>query len=144
MSTLQLRLYSLGCVFNTLDLARRISEITRRHWFTWKLNTKWIITKITLSWALKEFVTRIHAFSHWGRVTHICVNKLTIIGLNNGLSPGRHQAIIWTNAGALLIGPIGTDYNENFINSNFIHFHSRNSILVCLTNGVHFFLGLNV
>ena len=31
--------------------------------------------------------------SHWGRGTHICVNKLTIIGSDNGLSPGRCQAI---------------------------------------------------
>ena len=30
----------------------------------------------------------------WGRVTHICVRKLTIIGSDNGLSPGRRQAII--------------------------------------------------
>ena len=36
-------------------------------------------------------------------MTHICISKLTIIGLNNGLSPGRCQAIIWTNAGILLI-----------------------------------------
>ena len=32
--------------------------------------------------------------SHWGRVTHICVGNLTIIGSDNGLSPGRRQAII--------------------------------------------------
>ena len=31
---------------------------------------------------------------HWGRVTHICVSNLTIIGSDNGLSPGRRQAII--------------------------------------------------
>ena len=37
--------------------------------------------------------------THWGRVTHICVDKLSIIGSDNGLSPGRHQAIIWSNAG---------------------------------------------
>ena len=43
--------------------------------------------------------------THWGRVTHICVGKLTIIGSGNGLSPGRRQAIIWTNAGILLIEP---------------------------------------
>ena len=43
--------------------------------------------------------------THWDRVTHICVGKLTIIGSDNGLSPGRRQAIIWTNAGILLIGP---------------------------------------
>ena len=45
--------------------------------------------------------------NHWGWVTHICVNKLTIICSDNGLSPGPHQAIIWTNAGILLIGPVG-------------------------------------
>ena len=49
--------------------------------------------------------------THWGRVTHICVGKLTIIDSDNGLSPGRHQAIIWTNAGILLIGPLGTNFN---------------------------------
>ena len=31
--------------------------------------------------------------THWGRVTHICVGKLSIIGSDNGLSPGRRQAI---------------------------------------------------
>ena len=46
--------------------------------------------------------------THWGRVRHICIGKLTIIGSDNGLSPGRRQAIIWTNAGILLIGPLGT------------------------------------
>ena len=50
--------------------------------------------------------------THWGRVTHICVNKLTIIVSDNGLSPGRRQAIIWTNAGIILIGPLGTNFNE--------------------------------
>ena len=50
--------------------------------------------------------------THWGRVMHICVSKLTIIGSDNGLSPGRHQAIIWTNAGILLIGPLGTNFSE--------------------------------
>ena len=50
--------------------------------------------------------------THWGRVTHICVGKLTIIGSDNGLSPGRRQAIIWTNDGILLIGPLGTNFNE--------------------------------
>ena len=53
--------------------------------------------------------------THWGRVTHICVVKLTIIGSDNGLSPGRRQAIIWTNAGILLIGPLGTNFSEILI-----------------------------
>ena len=53
--------------------------------------------------------------THWGRVTHICVGKLTIIGSDNGLSPDRRQAIIWTNAGILLIGPTGTNFSEILI-----------------------------
>ena len=48
-------------------------------------------------------------------MTHICVGKLTIIGSNNGLSPGRRQAIILTNAGILLIGPLGTKFSEILI-----------------------------
>ena len=57
----------------------------------------------------------IDALTHWGRVTHICVGKLTIIGSDNGLSPGRRQAIIWTNVGILLIGPLGTNFSEMLI-----------------------------
>ena len=52
---------------------------------------------------------------HWGRVTHICVSKLTIIGSDNGLSPGRRQAIIWTNARTFLIGHLETNFNEIFV-----------------------------
>ena len=54
-------------------------------------------------------------FTHWGRVTHICVGKLTIIGSDNGLSLVRRQAIIWTNAGLLSIGPLRTYFSENLI-----------------------------
>ena len=53
--------------------------------------------------------------THWGRVTHICVGNLTIIGSDNGLSPGRRQAIIWTNAWILLIGPSATNFSEILI-----------------------------
>ena len=48
-------------------------------------------------------------------MTHICISKLTIIGLDNGLSPGWCQAIIWTNTGILLIEPLGTNVNEILI-----------------------------
>ena len=40
--------------------------------------------------------------THLGRMTHICVANLTIIRSDNGLSPGRRQTIIWTNAGMKL------------------------------------------
>ena len=57
----------------------------------------------------------LNVLTHWGRVTHIWVSRLTITGSVNGLLPGRRQAIIWTNAGILLIGPIGTNFSENLI-----------------------------
>ena len=60
-------------------------------------------------------ITLPNELTHWARVTHICVGKLTIIGSDNGLSPERRQAIIWTNAGILLIGPLGTNCSEILI-----------------------------
>ena len=56
--------------------------------------------------------------THWGRVTHICVSKLYILGSDNGLPPGRRQAIISTNAGILLIWPLGTNFSEILIEIN--------------------------
>ena len=38
-----------------------------------------------------------------------------MIGSDNGFSPGRRQAIIWTNAGILLIGTLGTNFSEILI-----------------------------
>ena len=66
-------------------------------------------------WFKKTWRPRDATLTHWGRVTHICVGKLTIIGSDNGLSPQRRQAIIWTNAGILLIGPLGTNLSEILI-----------------------------
>ena len=48
-------------------------------------------------------------------MTCICVSKSTTIGSDNSLSPDRHQAIIWTNIGILLIGPLGTNFSEILI-----------------------------
>ena len=51
-------------------------------------------------------------FTHWGRVTHICVNNINSIGLDNGLATGRRQTIILTNAGMLLTEPLETNFND--------------------------------
>ena len=48
-------------------------------------------------------------------MTHICVGKLTVIGSDNGLSSEWRQAYIWTNAGILLIGTLGTNFSEILI-----------------------------
>ena len=55
------------------------------------------------------------ALTHWGPVTRICIGKLTVIGSDNGLSPGRRQAIFWTNAGILLFGLLGTIFSDILI-----------------------------
>ena len=48
-------------------------------------------------------------------MTDIYVGNFTIIGSDNGLSPGRRQAIICTNAVMLLVGPLGTNFIEILI-----------------------------
>ena len=57
----------------------------------------------------------ISALTHWGWVMDICVSKLTSIGSDNGMSPGQHPVIIWTNDGMLSIGPLGTNFSEILI-----------------------------
>ena len=47
-------------------------------------------------------------------MTRKCVGNLTTSGSDDGLSPDRRQAIIWTNAGILLIGPLWTSFSEIF------------------------------
>ena len=81
--------------------------------------------------------------THWGQVTHICITNLTIIGSDNGLSPGRCQAIFWTSAGILLIGPLGTNFNEILIA---IHKFSFKKMHLKMSSGKWrpFCLGLNV
>ena len=74
---------------------------------------------------------------------HICVGKLTIIDSDNGLSPERRQAIIWTNAGILLIGPLQTKYSEILIK---IQTFLLKKILLKMSSTKYcsFRLGLNV
>ena len=96
-------------------------------WYDWTRSETWSYWSLT----------------HWGWVTHICIGKLTIIGSDNGLSPGRHQAIIWTNAGILLIGPLVTNFSEILIE---IHTFSFKKTHLKISSGKWqpFCLGLNV
>ena len=71
-----------------------------------------IDTGIDLNWRWLMIISVTHWLTHWGRVTHICVIKLIIIGSEIGLSPGRRQAIFWTNDGLLLIRNLGTNFSE--------------------------------
>ena len=79
-------------------------QLNHKQYFNFKLKVHMYKSLITCT--CQYFLT------HWGRVTHICVSKLTIIGSDNGLSPGRRQAIIWTNDGILLIRTFRTHFSE--------------------------------
>ena len=73
--------------------------------------------------------------NHWGRVTHICSNKLTMIGSDNGLSPGWYRAIIWTSARILLIEPLGAKFNEILLEIytfSFMKMHLKMSSVKCV------------
>ena len=76
-------------------------------------------------------------------MTHICVSELPIIGSDNGLSPGRRQAIIWTNAGILLIRTLGINFSEILSE---IHTFSFKKMYLEMSSGKRrpFCLGLNV
>ena len=67
-----------------------------------------IVSQHILLYVISGYIS----LTHWGRVTHICVSKLTTICSDNGLSPDRHQAIIWTNAGILLIRTLETNFSD--------------------------------
>ena len=70
-------------------------------------------------------------------------SDLTIIGSDNRLPPGRRQTIIWTNAGILLIGPLGTNFSE--ILAEIITFSFKKMYFkVSFAKWRPFCLGLNV
>ena len=75
--------------------------------------------KSTLTCTFWTFLCIIWHTTHFNSLrpsdAYICVGNLTVIGFDNGLSPGRCQAIIWTNTGIVLIGPLGTNSSEILI-----------------------------
>ena len=90
-----------------------------------------------------SFCLDLNVLTHWGRVTHICVSKLAIIGSDNGLSPDRRQAIIWTNDGIVLIGTLGTNFSEILIENRIFSF-KKMGLKVSSAKWHPFCLGLNV
>ena len=89
------------------------------------------------------FLVDMKLINSLGRVTHICVCKITIIGSDNDLLPGRRQAIIWTNDGILLIRTLGRNFSQ-FLNE--IHTFSFKKIPLKMSSAKWrpFCLGLNV
>ena len=107
----------------------------------------WSYCSLALSHQYNHLYPKINflrqVLTHWGRVMHICVGKLTIIDSDNGLSPGRGQAIIWTNAGILLIGPLGTNFNEILMGIQIFSFKKMH-LKMSSSKWRLFCLGLNV
>ena len=81
--------------------------------------------------------------THWDRVTHICVSKTTIIGPDNGLLPGRHQAIIWTKAKILSIRTLGTNFGE-ILRKIYTFSFKKMHLKMSSAKWRQFYLGLNV
>ena len=96
-------------------------------------------------WGLRQCHTQNNRWilTHWSRVRHICISKLAIIGSDNGLSPWRRQAIIWINARILLIGPLGTNFSEIYIEILKFSF-KKMRLKVSSAKRRPFCLGLNV
>ena len=80
------------------------------------------------------------SLTQWSRVTHKCVGELTNIVSDYRLSPGRRQAIIWTNGGILLIGILVTNFCEIEIDT----FSFKKMHLIMSAKWRPFCLGLNV
>ena len=101
-------------IFSAYQLTFRLisgNQVLFYEWFGNKLLSKTRNRKTYVgTWC--QYAAMISVLTHWGRVTHICVSRLTITGSDNGLSPGRRQAIIWTNVGILVIRTLGTNFSE--------------------------------
>ena len=105
-----------------------------------KFQAHWIATGLPLNY----YWLRVRdSLTYWGRVTHICVSEIIIIGSDNGLSPSWRQAIIWTNAEILLIGPLGINFSEILIEINTISFNKMH-LKMSSAKWRLFRLGLNV
>ena len=106
------------------------SLMVRSKFFAWKT---WFV----------EYPVMVDPLTHRDRVMHICVSNLTIIGSDNGLSPVRRQAIIWTNAGILSIEPLGTNFSEILIRIQAFSFKKMH-LKMSSAKWRPFCLGLNV
>ena len=52
--------------------------------------------------------------TYWGRVTHLCVSKIVSLGSGYGISPGRCQAIFWTNVFCMVNWTVWEKRSGNF------------------------------
>ena len=125
MDVLLSYLWSLVGSINYTLIADALPALTQQHWSNMAANARILINSLRPS------------------VTHIHVSKLTIIGPDNDLSPGRCQAIIWTKDGILLIGSMGKNFIE-IVPEIYIHSLKKNAVENVVWNMVAIFPGFNV
>ena len=124
-------------------IPEKLSQYHCWSWHLYPLHSQVNCSQLRTDFFYQSHLTFYYILTHWGRVTQLCVSKLNSIGSDNGLSTGWRQAIVWTNAGVLLIEPWGTNFSEIII-----------KILIFLFKKMHlkmlsgkwrpFCLGLNV
>ena len=107
------------------------SSIPKLQWLSWRLGMDKSLHPTLYKWCnyLSMLVLKL---THWGRVTHICVSRLTTIGSDNGLAPT-----------ILLIWMLGTKFSEILSE---IHTFSFKKMPLKMSSGKcrPFCLGLNV
>ena len=92
---------------------------------------------------LGSFLPRAIMVTHWGRVMHIYVSKISIIHSDNGLSPAGRHANIYPSAGILLIKALGINISGILIEINI--FPLKKCIRkLRLQNGVYFVSAWNL
>ena len=105
-----------------------------------------ILKKLSLSkWNIIGYAgnTAQTSSTNCGRVTHICLGNLTIIGSDNGLSHDRCQNIIWANAGILLMGRLETNFTDYLIKIHTVSF-KKTRLKISAAKWLPFCLGLNM
>ena len=95
-------------------------QTSQKAWF--RPNSDFVISHDVLIYGILHLSTKFQA-DIWNLIEaeYASVNW-TIIGLDNGLSPVRHQSIILTNAGILINGPLGTNFSEILITIHIFSF----------------------
>ena len=117
-------------------------SICASHIFFWNTNQNKFQLLMTFLSSLHS-VMGLYSLTHWGWVTHIWASKVTFIGSDSSLLPDRRQAIIWTYAGILLIGPLGTNFGEISIKIHTFLFKKMH-LKMSSAKWQQFCLGLNV
>ena len=109
----RLSIHEARCNFEVVHIVKNVEFQTRWQQLCWRSNL-WGLKLSRRAWNFVKLQSLLACISYSLR-SDTGVSKQIIISSDNGLSPGWRQAIIWTNSGILLIGPLGTNFSEMLI-----------------------------